>query len=36
MQFDNSTASGGTVTINNGNVVPGEVSFNDDTGMLTR
>ncbi len=32
VQFDNSTASGGTVTINNGNVVPGAVSFNNDAG----
>ena len=30
VQFDNSTASGGTVAINNGNVLPGGVAFNND------
>ena len=32
VQFDNSTASGGTVAINNGNVLPGAISFNNDLG----
>ncbi len=32
VQFGNSTASGGTVTINNGNVLPDGVSFNNDAG----
>ena len=32
VQFDNSTASGGTVTISNGSVLPTAVAFNNDTG----
>ena len=32
MQFDNSTASGGTVAINNGNVLPNGTLFNNDAG----
>jgi fibronectin-binding autotransporter adhesin len=32
VQFDNSTASGGTVAINKGSVLPGSVSFNNDLG----
>jgi autotransporter-associated beta strand protein len=30
VQFDNSTASGGTINIGNGNVLPSEVLFNND------